>query len=317
MGFLCQSSSPQSSTVVQQLPDYILDPLKKNLGKAAEITDEPYQTYDGERIADFTQDQLDYMDNIRNNMGANQADIDSAMGGLRGIIDGDIEAKQFDSQTAADYMNPYIDNVMDRARSRAFEADDIARQKRDAKAISADAFGDNSRRFVMEQGAQSDLQDRLLDMEAKQLAAAYESGAKNFAKDADRSLSADKTNLTADLSAAKGIGSLATTDQGLNLRDNASLLGIGSMNQQMNQSGLDLAYSDFLNQQNYPKDQIGFMANILQGAPMGQTTTTYGPPGASTFQNLAGLGISGVGIYGQGGGFSPGGFNMNNLFGGF
>ena len=328
MGFLCQSSSPSQSTVIQELPDYIKQPAIDNLKKAAEIADSEYQAYGGQRIADFNQDQLDAMQRIRDMQGQQRGDIDAAMSGLRSLSNynpQDVQARQFDSQTAADYMNPYTENVLDRARQRIFEADDIARQKRDARAIGAGAFGDNSRRFVQEAEAQSNLQDRLADMEAKQLAAAYESGAKIFGQDANRAMQADARNQAAGLTAnqqnnmaaiqgAQGIGNLAKLDQGLGLQQNQALQGIGAMGQALDQQGLDLAYGDFLAQQNFPKQQVAFMSDILQGTPSGQTTTTFGPPGPSPFQSLAGLGIAGIGLYGQGGGFAPGGFAMNNLF---
>ena len=75
-----------------------------------------------------------------------------------------------------------------------------------------------------------------------------------------------------------------------------------------------MAYGDFLAQQNFPKQQVAFMSDILQGTPSGNTQTTFGPPGPSPFQGIAGLGIAGLGLYGQGGGFGPGGFAMQNLF---
>ena len=215
--------------------------------------------------------------------------------------------------------------MLDRARQRIFDADDIARQKRDARAIGADAFGDNSRRFVQESEAQSNLQDRLADMEAKQLAAAYESGAKIFGQDANRGLMADRLNQAAGLTAnqqnvgaaiqgAQGIGNLANLGQSMQFGQNQALQGIGAAQQALGQQGLDMAYGDFLAQQNFPKQQVAFMSDILQGTPSGNTQTTFGPPGPSPFQGIAGLGIAGLGLYGQGGGFGPGGFAMQNLF---
>ena len=79
---------------------------------------------------------------------------------------------------------------------------------------------------------------------------------------------------------------------------------IGGQQQNLGQAGLDLAYSDFQQQQAYPYQQIGFMADLLQGAPMG-TITTMTQPTPSPFQSAVGLGLTGLGIYGQGGGFSP------------
>ena len=328
MGFLCQSSSPEQSTVIQELPDYIKRPAIDNLKKAEDITNQPYQAYEGTRLEDFTQDQLDAFQQIRDMQGYGQGDIADAMAGIKGLQNyrpEQVTGQKFDSATAAEYMNPYTENVLDRSRKRIFEADDVARQKRDAQAIGAGAFGDNSRRFVQESQAQSNLQDRLADMEAKQLASAYESGAKIFGQDANRDLQADRFNQAAGLAAnqqnvgaaiqgAQGIGNLANLGQSMQFGQNQALQGVGAADQAMGQQGLDMAYGDFLAQLNYPKQQVAFMSDILQGTPSGQTTTSFGPPGPSPFQSIAGLGIAGLGLYGQGGGFGPGGFAMNNLF---
>ena len=328
MGFLCQSSSQGQSTVINELPDYIKQPAIDNLKKAADIANQPYQTYDGQRIEDFNQDQLNAFQKIRDMQGYGQGDIASAMSGIKGLENftpDQVQAQKFDSATASEYMNPYTENVLDRSRKRIFDADDIARQKRDARAIGAGAFGDNSRRFVQESEAQSNLQDRLADMEAKQLASAYESGAKIFGQDANRGLQADRFNQAAGLTAnqqnvgaaiqgAQGIGNLANLRQSMQFGQNQALQGVGAAQQALGQQGMDMAYGDFLAQQNFPKQQVAFMSDILQGTPSGNTQTTFGPPGPSPLQGLAGLGIAGLGLYGQGGGFGQGGFAMNNLF---
>jgi hypothetical protein len=57
-----------------------------------------------------------------------------------------------------------------------------------------------------------------------------------------------------------------------------------------------MAYQDFLNEQNYPYKQLGFMSDMIRGLPLGQqsTQTMYQAPG-STLGQVAGIG---TGIYG-------------------
>ena len=91
-------------------PDFLLDPIKTNIKKATEIADAPYQEYDGQRIADFTDDQMAAFDEVRKALGYGQGDIDAATGGLKSLLDYDpssVQAKTFDSATASEYMNPY------------------------------------------------------------------------------------------------------------------------------------------------------------------------------------------------------------------
>jgi hypothetical protein len=70
----------------------------------------------------------------------------------------------------------------------------------------------------------------------------------------------------------------------------------GGMEQALNQRGMDVKYQDFLNQQNYPYKQLGFMSDLLRGTPTGSSSVTnmYQPQG-SGLQDLAGLGM---GMYG-------------------
>ena len=70
--------------------------------------------------------------------GTGQADLDAAMQGIRGlqpVTSQTVGAQTFDAQTAQDYMNPYTQNVLDVARQRMFEAEDIAAQKRAANQV--------------------------------------------------------------------------------------------------------------------------------------------------------------------------------------
>ena len=309
----------QTGQTTTSPPDWLLQPIKDNVAKAKEIADAPYQEYDGQRIADFTDDQMAAFDEVRKALGYGQGDIADATGGLKSLLNYDpssVQAKTFDSATASEYMNPYVENVLDRARSRAFETQDIADQKRAAKQIAGGAFGDNTRRGVEDATAADDFQTRLLDMEAKQLAKAYESGANIFAKDADRELTADKieqSGMNALGNVAKGIGALASTGQNMNTAGIDALMKIGGIQEAKDQGGLDLAYGDFLAQTNYPKEQVAFLTDILSGVPSGSQSTTFGQA-PNVFGQLAGTGITGASLYGAGGGFGGGGFSMDQMF---
>jgi hypothetical protein len=52
-----------------------------------------------------------------------------------------------------------------------------------------------------------------------------------------------------------------------------ALAGIGQQQQGMNQSNLDLAYSDYMRQLGYPMDQLQVRNGLLSG-PVGSTSTS-------------------------------------------
>ena len=105
-------------------------------------------------------------------------------------------------------------------------------------------------------------------------------------------------------SAAQQLASLGQARQADVQQRIAAMQGIGSQARALRQAGLDLGYEDFLRQQSYPQQQLGFYSNILRGVPVQpqRTVSTYQQqPGL--FQQALGLGLGGLGLYrGMGGG---------------
>jgi len=82
----------------------------------------------------------------------------------------------------------------------------------------------------------------------------------------------------------------------------------GGQQQQLAQQGLSTNYQDFLNQQNYPYKQIGFMSDLVRGLPLGQQSTAQmyqAPP--STLQTVGALGMGAYGINQLSKGYAGGG----------
>jgi len=63
------------------------------------------------------------------------------------------------------------------------------------------------------------------------------------------------------------------------------------------QAGLDMGYQDYLNQLAYPRQQLGFQSQILQGLPVtpGTQVSSYQPQASNTSQ-LLGLGLGALGL---------------------
>lgn len=299
-----------TTTSRYDLDPLFLDPITKSLKELGYLYDQGYQPYGGPRIQDFNQDQQDYFTGIRGLQGQGMDEINAAMGRL---ADASSYQPQKFTDVAQDYMNPYLENVLDRQQKRMFRSDDIARKGRDARASAAGAFG-GDRQAIQESESQKNLQDRMADQEATALSNAYQTGAKIFSGDANRALQNQK-NLIAT---QQGIGRLAGQGQALTGEQLRMLGGAGSAQQQMNQAGLDLAYQDFENQRRYPYEQLNYFMGGLQGFPNSMipssTTGTTTSPTMGNMGRMAGLGVNALGMWGMGGGFD-GGFSMNNLFG--
>lgn len=102
--------------------------------------------------------------------------------------------------------------------------------------------------------------------------------------------------LQTGIQAAGQLGSLGGQQfqQGMDINKLQS--AYGGMEQAQRQRDADIAYQNFLNQQNYPYKQLGFMSDLMRGTPTGSSSVTnmYNPQG-SGLQDLAGIGM---GLYG-------------------
>jgi hypothetical protein len=94
-------------------------------------------------------------------------------------------------------------------------------------------------------------------------------------------------------------GTLGGQAQQMGVQDINTLLGIGGLTQQMGQQGLDFARQNALQQQSEPFQRLGFLSDLFRGVPSAQQTTTQTAPPASMGSQLMGLGIAGLGAYGQ------------------
>jgi hypothetical protein len=81
---------------------------------------------------------------------------------------------------------------------------------------------------------------------------------------------------------------------------NAQMLdAIGRAQQGETQAGLDIGYQDFLRQQGYPAEQLGFYSDVLRGLPVANagTTTQTGSVYTNPLQQALGAGLSGLSLY--------------------
>lgn len=164
-------------------------------------------------------------------------------------------------------------------------------------------------------GAQQGLQAQQLNQAALQEAArqnlASALGVQQLG--AQQSLAAQQANQQAALqaqqqriAAAQGLGSLAATTGQLGVAQQAADLdrlkalgAYGDLERAYAQQQLDARYQDIMREIGFPESQLGKMANILRGVPLGDTYTTQTAttPPPSFASQLAGLGLSGLSLY--------------------
>jgi len=96
--------------------------------------------------------------------------------------------------------------------------------------------------------------------------------------------------------AAQGLGQLGATQFGQQKDIIDIQRQLGKDEQALEQARMDVAYQDWVDAQKYPYQQLGFMADMMRGVPVGQTATTIGPS-ASPLSQL--LGAAGTAYYGS------------------
>ena len=283
MGKGNKQSQSSTQTQITELPDYAR-PYFTNIMKRAEADSlNQYQPYGGERLAqsDDFQDIVDSRNMVRDVAGAGLPELDEAISGVRDIS----QRGQFTGQVAQDYMNPYMDQVVDRQKQAAIQDFNRMGAARAADAVNAGAFG-GSRQAVADYLAEEGLQRQLGDIEATGREAAFRDARAGF--DADRQMG------------ITGLGQLATMGGSRRAADiqNAQLLeGIGRSQLGEKQAELDMGYQDYLTQQNFTKDQLGFLSNILQGVPIQPNQQIANFQSYNPLQQALGAGIAGLGLY--------------------
>lgn len=125
--------------------------------------------------------------------------------------------------------------------------------------------------------------------------------------------------LSTGLQAAGQLGQLGGQQFGQQMGINQLMNQYGTQQQALRQQGLSQAYQDFINQQNYPYTQLGFMANLVRGIPTGMQSTSNVYQGALTpAQTISTLGLGAYGLnqLGMMGGAKEGGLMESYAEGG-
>jgi hypothetical protein len=113
------------------------------------------------------------------------------------------------------------------------------------------------------------------------------------------------------LNAAQQLGQLGQTQYGQQMGINAAQQQAGAQRQAQIQQGLTNQYGDFLNYQNQPYKNMGFMSDILRGLPLTQQASTMYQAPPSAMSTVAGLAATGIGAYGA---LKAGGGSVGNTY---
>jgi hypothetical protein len=306
-----------------------------------DLEENPYQQYMRDRQAQFTPLQQQSFENAGLMQTAPQLKDATALTGMAGLgalntqytfnpyqtqhfTSGTNAAPGYDAQgnfqagtgAVGQYMSPYMDTVVARQQADARRQSEIAGQSQQAQAARSGAFG-GSGDFLMRGQARGNLARQMGDIQAKGLQDAYTQAMGQFNQSQAQNLAGQQLNaqqqqfgaglglqgLQTAMTGAKSLADIGQTQYGQNL----GLLDVqnrfGAQQQQQLQNQLNTEYQDFLNYQNQPYKQMGFMSDMIRGLPMSQLASTMYQQPPSMIQQVAGLGITGkaLGAFASGG----------------
>ena len=264
---------------VQQIPQTVTEPkiaeevapfIKDILGKGQALykqrMDEGFVPFEGQTLADVTTDQLAAQEGLRGLVGTQAGGLQEARDLVRG------QTQQATADTLQPFMNPYQQAVTDIAKRQAqerFEQETLPGLRK--QAIDAGAFGGS--RAAMRESQAQDAQARLLaDIQAKGDLAAFQ--------DARQAFEAQKTR---ERQAAEGLSGLTGREFEARRAELGGLEAVGREQQQRQQQLLDESYQRFLQERQFPEQQLGAYQAVVQGASplLGSSQITTAP---QTFQ---------------------------------
>ena len=210
----------------------------------------------------------------------------------------------------------------ERDRASRFGAAGFGEQQRQAMeqmGLSADQFAEQQRRQAAQFGLtaqemsdrsrQFDASQTFAEQQARDAAAQFADRQRLAAQQADidanirsrqlglAGLGADQATQQQRLASAQLLAAQAPMQQQLAFDRLDQAQQAQEIGRNFQQAGLDMGYQDYLNQLAYPRQQLGFQSQILQGLPVtpGTQVSSYQPQASNTSQ-LLGLGLGALGL---------------------
>jgi hypothetical protein len=300
------------------IPEYARPYVEDLLGQAQAVTDvnaNPYMQYMGDRVAQFTPLQQQAFENAGLMQTAPQLGDATALAGQAGLgalnTQYTYSPSSFTSKDFNAISNPYMQSVVERQQQDATRQAAIAGQAQQAQAARSGAFG-GSGDYLMRAQAAGNLARQKGDIQATGLNNAYNQAMQQYNTQYQQNAQQQQYGAGLGLQGlqtagtmANTLGTLGNTQYQQNMGINQMQNQMGGQQQQQVQNVLNTQYGDFLNYQNYPYKQMGFMSDMLRGLPLTQQSTSIYGQAPSMMSQVAGLGgaaLTGAKLFGAAGG---------------
>lgn len=304
---MCKGNSGSSSSSSS------IDPtVKANyqnvVGTAQSAAATPYQPYQGQQVAGFSQDQQTAMQNIDALQGTatpylNTASQYAALG-AQPIAQ---NLPQYNAQTLQQYQSPYTQQVVNATQNQINQNNAVQQSQLAGQAIQSGASPFGGDRAGVAAAALAGQQDLAGQQTISNL---YNQGFQNaqtqLGTQQNLQLQAGNADAARAGAAANTFGQLGVAALGSNLTAAQAQLQSGTLQQQQAQSQLNVPYQNYLNSQLYPFQTTGWLSNIVEGLGNQGGSTQSTPAQPSVGSQVAGGAATTIGLLGATGAFSSG-----------
>jgi len=320
MGSFCTpsySELPSSSDTysADEVPSWVSSAGRSLFEKAAEIAASDYPTYSGDRIATYGDDNSKLTDQEREGMemlGTLDDTFQPYLDKYEGVADTlgqgydaatreELLGDPFSMDTAQPFMDIYQDAMNPAVREIEEQTIRAQNEARSRAARGGGAFG--SRLGIMEGTAAGEGAKAAGDLRATAGREGLDFAAGRFDTERANRFSAEnalrsafETEEAARAGQMDAYGSAGTLAADLQAQTAQGLITSGEATRLLDQRALDLAYADYLDQRDYPQEQLNFALGALSQTPYSkasrgfQTGTQMSADPSVYGQTLSGLG---------------------------
>lgn len=254
---------PTGSTVGQQtgsessLSNWVGPYVTDMLGKGQALSNQGYQAYTGPLTAGESNLQTKAFSGL-----ANLAVPTEQMGAFT--------PGTFNTATANQYMNPYLQTSLDPQIAEARRQAEITNMQNKARLTQAGGYG-GSRQAIMESEGQRNLLQNLAGITGAGYNKAYDAAMAQFNAEQGRQQTAQNAANEYGLAALQKTADLGAVERGIQAEDVAA------------------RQKQFQEERDDPYKKVSYQSSLLQGLPVGMTSYSYSQPsGLSDILNTAG-----------------------------
>ena len=277
---------PTGSTNTQGLADWAAPYITNYLGQAQDLSQTPYQVYQGPLTAGASNLQNTAFQGLGSlTMPSSIGDAATTAGNLAtaaGNLSYTPTTTSFDATQAQNYMNPYLQASLNPQLDEARRQSQITQAQNAGKMTQAGAFG-GGRQAILDAETQRSLGSNLANITGQGYNTAYNNAMTQFNADQARKMQEAQygagfglQGIQAGLQGAQTQGNLGNIQNQASLANLQQQLAGGAQERGITSEGIAADLGEFEKQRQFPYQQVQFQRDMISGLPTGSVTNTAG-----------------------------------------